>query len=162
MADTMRPGGDPGAGQHGFTLVEMMAALAILLVGVTALLATLGSSVRQRRTTDARLEAAALCEHAVHWLQQHGLQRDANVADGFDIAPVQLSGQAAPGFPGMTWSATPVLDAERPDVFLVRLSVQWLEEGETVTEEFLRVLPRQLPLAVRVAAFRDQADDRTR
>ena len=98
----------------------------------------------------------------MHWLQQHGLQRDAGAGDEFDIDPVPLSGQAVPGFPGMTWSAVPVLDAERPDVFLVRLQVQWLEQGETVTEEFLRVLPRQLPLAARVAAFRDNAGDQTR
>jgi prepilin-type N-terminal cleavage/methylation domain-containing protein len=53
----------------GFTLVEMLAALGILLFGVTALIGALSSSVAQRRTTDARLEAAALCEVALHRLQ---------------------------------------------------------------------------------------------
>ena len=73
----------------------------------------------------------------------------------FDLEIATLPDQTAPGFQGMTWSATAVLDDTRPDIWLVRLKIRWLEEGEDVFEEFLRVLPRQLPLGQRVRRFRE-------
>lgn len=149
------------AGESGFTLAEMLAALLILLVGVTALLATLSSSIAQRRTTDARHEAAALCEHALHRLRQE--VRPKPGGDSLlDLELPPLVDQPAEGFPGMTWSAKVESDPDRLDLWLVRISVQWLEVGEVMTEEFLRVLPRQLPLAVRVRAFRAEREATTR
>jgi hypothetical protein len=59
----------------------------------------------------------------------------------------------------MTWSATAIVDGNRPDVWLVRLEVLWLEEGEPVGEVFHRVLPRQLPQGARVLRFREQVPE---
>ncbi|MBL9078622.1 MAG: type II secretion system protein [Planctomycetes bacterium] len=144
------------AGAAGFTLAEMLAALGILLFGVTALLGALSSSVAQRRTTDARLATSALCDLAVARLQQEAVRRRADGATDLDLELAPLEDQTAPGFPGMTWSARAVVDDTRPDVWLIRLEIRWLEEGDEVTEEFLRVLPRQLPLRARVLRFRDE------
>jgi Tfp pilus assembly protein PilV len=146
------PAAPPAAA--GFTLAEMLAALGILLLGVTALLGALTASIAQRRTTDARLEAAALCEHAVHRIRAEATQAGADL----DLHLVALDDQTAPGFQGMTWSAEATVDIERPDVWLVTLQVRWLEQGETVIEQFRRVLPRELPFGRRVQAFRDGAD----
>ena len=149
--------GVPGpAPASGFTLAEMLAALGILLVGITALIGALSASVAQRRTSDARLEAEALCEQAILRIQQEGVRRKAGAETDLDLEIVAMQDQTAPGFPGMTWSATAVQDEARPDVWLVRLKVRWLEEGEDVFEEFLRVLPRQLPLGQRVRRFREE------
>ena len=38
------------------------------------------------------------------------------------------------------------------------LPPSWLEGGDTVSEEFLRVIPRQLPLGSRIRAFRKEHD----
>lgn len=141
----------------GFTLAEMLAALAILLFGVTALLAALSSSVAQRRTIDARLESTALVEHALHRVQHEAVRRSSSGTSDLDLEVVSLENQEAPGFPGMTWSATAVVDQGRPDLWLVKLRIRWLEQGDDVAEEFLRVLPRQLPLGQRVKRFRDEA-----
>jgi type II secretory pathway pseudopilin PulG len=146
----------PNARAAGFTLVEMLAALGILLFGVTALIGALSSSVAQRRTTDARLETTALCEVALHRLQYEAVRRTADAATDLDLELVPLENQTSPDFPGMTWSATPIVDASRPDVWLIRLEIQWLEEGEQTGEVFFRVLPRQLPLGARVLRFREQ------
>lgn len=145
--------------EGGFTLVEMMAALGILLFGVTALLGALSSSIAQRRTIDARLESSALCEHALHRLQHEAVRRRAGGTNDLELEIATLTDQQAPGFPGMTWSATTVVDEDRPDVWLVRLRIRWLEEGDDVTQEFLRVLPRQLPLGQRVLRFREETPD---
>ena len=65
----------------------------------------------------------------------------------------------AAGFPGMRWSATATVDDGAPTLWLVKLTVQWLDGGENTTAEFLRVIPRQLPLRERVIAFRGDAAD---
>ncbi|MBX3464480.1 MAG: type II secretion system protein [Planctomycetes bacterium] len=153
MADGPDSGRRPDA---GFTLAEMLAALGILLFGVTALIGALSSSVAQRRTTDARLEATALCELALHRLQYEAVRRAASAATDLDLEFAPLQDQSATGFPGMTWSAAAITDPDRPDVWLVRLEVRWLESGESVAEVFHRVLPRQLPLGTRVLRFRDE------
>lgn len=147
----------PCRGQAGFTLAEMLAALGILLFGVTALLGALSSSVAQRRTIDARLESTALCEHALHRVQHEAVRRRAGATSDLELEVVSLDDQAAPGFPGMTWSATAVVDENRPDLWLVRIRMRWLEGGDDVDQEFLRILPRQLPLRQRVERFRDDA-----
>lgn len=146
------------AAAAGFTLAEMLAALAILLIGVTALLGALSSSVAQRRTTDARLASAALVEHALHRVQHEAVRPKADGASDLDLEVVSLDKQESPGFPGMTWSATAVVDDKRPDLWLVQLRVRWLEQDEDVVEEFWRVLPRQLPLGQRVRRFRDESN----
>jgi hypothetical protein len=137
----------------------MLAALGILLFGVTALLGALSSSVAQRRTIDARLESTALVEHALHRVQHEAVRRQKGATTDLELEVVSLENQDAPGFPGMTWSATAIVDENRPDVWLVRLRIRWLEQGDDTAEEFLRVLPRQIPLGQRVRRFRDQTTD---
>jgi type II secretory pathway pseudopilin PulG len=140
----------------GFTLAEMLAALGILLVGIMALIGSLSSSVAQRRTTDARLAAVALCEQALHRIRHEGIVRSVDAESDLDLEIRNFEDQTAPGFDGMTWSATAVIDEDRPDIWMVRVVVRWLDEGEDATEEFLRVLPRNLTLGRRVRRYRDQ------
>jgi prepilin-type N-terminal cleavage/methylation domain-containing protein len=147
---------DGVAGSGGFTLAEMLAALTILLLGVTALLGALAQSVGQRRSTDARHELVALCEHAMLRVANEAVRRPDGSESPLDLEFVPLLDQPAPAFPTMTWSATATADPDRPELWLVRLAVRWLEAGEAVEEVFLRVLPRQLPLAARVVAFRGE------
>ncbi|MCR9246757.1 MAG: type II secretion system GspH family protein [bacterium] len=140
----------------GFTLAEMLAALGILLVGVVSLLGALGAAVGERRTTDARLTAAKVCDLALHRVRHESVRRAADAGSDLDLEIIQLEDQTVPGFDGMTWSAEAVVDENRPMVWLVRLEVRWLEEGENASEEFLRILPRNLPLGQRVQRFREE------
>ena len=64
MADGMtRP-------QGGFTLVEMMLALAILVFGVSALAGSLLTGVSMRRGSEMRFRADALVNQAIHRIQE--------------------------------------------------------------------------------------------
>ncbi|MCA8973759.1 MAG: prepilin-type N-terminal cleavage/methylation domain-containing protein [Planctomycetes bacterium] len=148
--------GNPSAA--GFTLAEMLAALGILLVGIVALLGALGSSVGQRRTTDARLAATAACDYAVMRVREEATRLTAAAESDLDLELVALQDQSVPGFEGMTWSATTTVDDMRPDIWLVRIEMRWLEEGEDSSEVFLRILPKSLPLGARVRRFREQAE----
>ena len=142
---------------EGFTLAEMLAALLILLLGVTALLGAMTSSVAQRRSTDAMLEAQALCDHALLRLQHESVRRKAGAGTDLELELVPLQDQTAPGFPGMTWSGKAIEDENRPDVWLIKLEFKWLESGDYRLAEFLRILPKQLPLRDRVLRFREES-----
>lgn len=161
MADLGTFGACQRRSEAGFTLAEMLAALGILLFGITALLGALSATAAQRRTADAQQEAATLCEQVVHRLRHEAIRRRADAESDFDLELVPLADQTAPGFPGMTWSATPVLDDEHPEVWLLRIQVRWLELGDTVEQEFLRILPRELSLGRRVQPAEDEAQPST-
>ena len=144
--------------EAGFTLAEMLVALGILCVGVTTLLAALGDSMALRRGSDARLQAQQAVEDLVHRVANAGLELRVDAQTPFDV---QLAAQAPTpleGAPGLTIASKLEFDDARPDVAMLRIQVSWLDGGETVSEEFLRVIPRQLPLGARVQAFRKEHD----
>ncbi|MCK5940687.1 MAG: hypothetical protein KAI24_01860, partial [Planctomycetes bacterium] len=68
---------------------------------------------------------------------------------------VPLVDQPVPGFPGMTWSASATEDELQPLLWFVKIEARWLDEGEPVVAEFLRIVPRQLPMRDRVTSFRE-------
>ena len=158
MAELRAPRPGPAA---GFTLAEMLAALMILLFGVTALLGSLATSVGQRRTADARHELTALADAIVHRVTQQHVIAPAGSTSPLDLELEPLVDQPAPGFPGMRWSCRAVVDPDRPDLWLLRIEVRWLDANEEVTAELLRVVPRQLPLRERVLTFRGDAGNTT-
>lgn len=138
----------------GFTLIEMMAALVILLFGVVALLGAMTTSIAQRRTADARQELTALVDAAVLRVQQEAIQGPPGNPSPSELTFVPLVDQTTAGFDGMRWSATAIADESRPELWLVKITVRWFDASEEVTSEFLRVVARQLPLRDRVSKFR--------
>jgi prepilin-type N-terminal cleavage/methylation domain-containing protein len=154
-AITLRPTPlGPSAGAGGFTLVEMLAALAILLIGVTTLLSSLGDSIALRRSTDARLQVAQAIDELVVHVQQAGLARRAGGETDLDLelavpAAITLLG-------GIDCKLHVEANPERLDLLLLHVEASWLDQGELVREEFLRVLRKELPLAVRIQRFRSE------
>jgi prepilin-type N-terminal cleavage/methylation domain-containing protein len=142
----------------GFTLIEMLVALGILVVGVTTLLASLGDSMALRSSTDARLLAAAAVEDLVHQIAATGIRRRADAETDLDLELATPGEVAVPGYSTMRLLPSVEEDKERRDVWLLHVRATWLDRGETITEEFLRVLPRQLPLGARVQRFRQETN----
>ena len=149
-------------GQHGFTLTEMLAALAILMVGVTTLLASLSDSVSLRRGTDMRLAAAAAVDEVLHQVMQNGVGLKADAVSDLDLELLSKEPVFVEGVPGLRFEVTAVEDDTRPDLWLLKVTAVWMEQGEFLTEEFLRVVPRQLPLGVRVQRFRGENQNNPR
>ncbi len=144
------------AAQQGFTLAEMLVALSILTVGVSTLLLALADSASVRRGSDARLVAVQAVEDFVLRVQESGLQPAADAESDLDLSLALPDAIPVEGYPTMTLSAEIVRDESRPFVALLRVRASWLEGGERVAEEFLRVLPLQLPLGARVRRIREQ------
>jgi len=145
-----------GRDDAGFTLAEMLAALAILMTGITTLLLSLSDSVSLRRSTDMRLAAAQAVEDVLLRVQQTGIRRRADAATDLDLELAVREDYQVPGRPGLAFRVATEPHPHRADLWLVRLEATWLEAGEFMTEEFLRVLPVQLPMGVRVARFREE------
>lgn len=139
--------------EAGFTLTEMMVALAILLIGFTSLLAALTGGVSLRREADARQAASLLAEEVLHRVRQQAFAQGEDGSSVLENAPQAQSGTAEQ-FPGMRWEVAFGAAPERPDLVLATVTVRWLDQGEFVMQEFRRLLPRQEPLGVRVRRFR--------
>lgn len=134
--------------QDGFTLVEMMVALAILVFGISALAGSLLTGVTTRRGSEMRFRADALVNHAVYEIQEKLLAGDSEPGTplkGFTV-------EDPPGYPGMKYTVAQTTDPERPGLVLARIQVSWKEQGEQVGETFERIFVRQTPFSQRVAA----------
>jgi hypothetical protein len=152
---------EPRRTQAGFTLAEMLAALGILLFGVTSLLAAMASSIGQRRSADARLETTALVEHVVHRAMHECIALRDGSSSPVDLEFRPLVDQPWPGFPGLRWSVRATVDENHPTVWLLRIEAKWFDGGEEIVSEYLRVVPRQAPLRDRVLTARGGASETT-
>ncbi len=153
---------DARASQQGFTLAEMLAALGILMVTVTTLLASLADSVALRRATDMRLAAAAAVEDVVLQVRRTGIERELGAETDLDLVLQQRGPYELENMPGLRFFVS-VSDArDRSDVWLLKIVAEWMEAGEIMQEEFLRALPRELPMADRVARFREEDSETVR
>jgi len=123
-------GRDRRPDQTGFTLVEMMLALAILVFGISALAGALLTGVSMRRGSEMRFRADALVQHAVYRIQTRDRSKPLT---GFTVTE-------PPGYPGMEYTVEPIRDPERPGLVLARIRVSWLEQGERLGETFERIL----------------------
>lgn len=140
--------------QRGFTLVELMVAMGILVVGLTSLLALLTLGVSLRRGTDARHRAVQLADAVLQRVEQESFHLRDDADHALDFTFDELQDQQVADFPGMSYGVGFVRDETRPDLVLVQVRVRWLEEGESVQQEFQRILPAQEPFAARVARLR--------
>ena len=137
--------------QRGFTLVEMMVALAILVFGVCALAGSLLTGVGTRRGNEMRFRADALVNQAVYRIQEEWFAADSD--PGTPLKDIVV--EDPPGYPGMKYVVQRITDQERPGLVLARIKVSWKEQGEQVGETFERIFVKQTPFSKRVAARLD-------
>lgn len=141
-----------GAGRRsdsGFTLIELVVAMAVLMGGVTALVALLTVGVSARQRSEMRQRAVWLSDRV---FQEVALEAFEN--PWLEDTPLEIPSRGpvpAEDTPGMTWSADFHVDPRRPDLVLVELRVRWAEQGEGVQQTFRRLMRRQEPFPRRAA-----------
>ena len=152
----------PTESQSGFTLAEMLVALAILLFGLTAIAGSMMMGVSTRRGTEMRFRAVHMVDHVYRYLQEeYFLEHDP------DSGPLPAIGRDAQGvanpaanavgirdYPGMKYTVEFVEDPDHPQVVLARVRISWREQGEKVAEKFERIMIREKPFAHRISRIK--------
>ena len=141
----------------GFTLVEMLVAMGILVFGLTSLMALMAVGVSTRASAELRdraVLAAARIFEQVEAGDLADLPEDAEIEEGRPVEPVELD--SIPGYPRLRAKITFATDETLPDLVLVTVDVTWLEQGLTVGEKFRRVLDHGVPFPARVGRKRSK------
>ena len=144
--------------QSGFTLLELIVALGILVFGATSLIGALSLGVGMRRGTEMRARAALLADQVLHHVERDLLAEHPIPADwqgGAELAIPTEGVEVVDGFPGMQYSVTFTASPERPDILLARIEVSWRDQGEDQGQTFQRLLPRAVPLSRRIQIRRN-------
>ncbi len=138
--------------ERGFTLVEMMVAIGILLFGVTTLVGVLGVGVATRRSAEQQLRAARLVDQVLYRLETQYLPSIPPESE--EIPPLEVD--APEGFPEMKYRVDFAFDPKQPLVVLATISMRWREQGEAIGVEYRRVMFRETPFPQRVQRLRSK------
>ena len=142
----------------GFTIVEIVVAMGILLLGMSAILGLLSFGAAMARNAALKSEGATAVEAIVADLEESlfPLVRDEQTGDYVVGAPSPIDARPVPGHPGLTYSArvTPdPLDKSTPGGALrwrVDVEIRWMTSGRAKTRSFSTLLLRQVPFGERL------------
>ena len=145
--------------ESGFTLAEMLAALAILLFGLTAIAGSMMMGVSTRRGTEMRFRAVHMVDHVYRYLQEeYFLEYE---ADSGPLPPIGRDKQGNLGedatiaaYPGMKYTVEFLEEPDQPKVVLARVRISWKEQGEQVAEVFERIMIREQPFSHRISKIK--------
>jgi prepilin-type N-terminal cleavage/methylation domain-containing protein len=124
--------------QRGFTLLEVMAAMSIFLVGIVSVLALLSTGTRLHQDSLSSSLAADAAEEILLLAEREVAQADA----GQDGVPAPMAAAAAvPGRPELSYQWS-VVAAPGGGLYRLRIEVSWMDGGKRRTQLLERVLPR--------------------
>ena len=142
----------------GFTIIEVVLAMGLLLLGMTAVLGLLSFGAALARTAQLRTQAAAAAEAVVADLEEtlFPLELDPRTGARRVGQPHALEEVAVPGHPGVVYSAraTPVRASddgpEGPSRYRVQVEMSWTSSGRRKARSFTVLLLREVPFGERL------------
>ena len=138
----------------GFTLIEVVLAMFILLIGMTSILGLLTFRATISRTAALRGGAAISIEAVVADLEENLFPLV--IVDGREVAgpPREIVEREVPGHEGLVYSATatPHPDDERdpPLEYRVDVELYWSAAGDRRTKTFTTLMLREVPFGARL------------
>lgn len=152
-------------GRGGFTLLEVLLAMGVMLLGVSMLLGLLTFGAALSRAAALRGKASTTVEAVIQDLEENLFTLQ---ADGMAGAPRPIEDRPVPGAPGVVYSARaePITASEAVVVgnevlhreYLVDIDVRWTTGGVQRTSTWRTVLLREVPFGERMRR-RFLADD---
>lgn len=148
----------PTGRASGFTIVEVVLAMGLLLIGMTAVLGLLTFGAALARTAALRTGAAAAAESVVADLEETLFPLEVDAASGARRAgePHAIVGREVPGHPGLVYSANATaVPAEQgaasgPQRYRVDIEIAWTASGRRKAQVFSVLLLREVPFAERL------------
>ncbi|MBK7875691.1 MAG: prepilin-type N-terminal cleavage/methylation domain-containing protein [Planctomycetes bacterium] len=137
----------------GFTILEVVLALAILLFGMVAVLGLLTTGAALTRTAQLRTEAAAATEAVLADLEEtlFPFQPDVAANGGDELgAPKPIVDRPLPGSSGVVYSATAKANPARAKEWRVDVELTWTSAGVRRERRFTTLLVQELPFGERL------------
>jgi hypothetical protein len=152
------------APRAGFTIVEVVLAMGILLIGLTAVLGMLSFGAGMARTAELRTHAAESVDAVVADL---ALELFPVLEDGTAGEPVPVEGRLVPGRSGLVYDARAVprpggpRRGGRPIEYRVDVELRWSVAGTARAHRFTTLLLREVPFGVRARPDEPPAEGST-
>lgn len=145
----MRPS-RPNA-RAGFTLVEVVLAMFVLLIGMTSILGMLSFGAALARTAALRNGAAGAIEAIVADLEERHFPLELD-EQGDEVAgePTDVVDRPVPGFAGLSYGTHSTPNPENPLEYRVDVEMRWTTGGTTRTKSFRTLLLREVPFGERL------------
>lgn len=145
--------GRAGAWRSGFTLIEVVLAMGVLMLGMSAILGMLSFGAALSRTAALRGGAGRAIDALVTDLEEthFPLVLDEN---GDEVAgePRDVEGREVPGHPGLVYTTRSTPNPENPLEYKVEVEIQWQTGGTTRAKRFTTLLLREVPFGERLRA----------
>jgi len=141
-----------------FTIIEVIVALAILLVGMSSILGLLSFGAALSRAASLRTSAASSIEAVVADLEESffPLTKDETTGDWQVGEPVAIENRPLPNKPGVTYSARATPNPEEnkraggPLRYDVEVEMNWTAGGRSRAKVFHVLLLREVPFGERL------------
>ena len=137
----------------GFTLIEVVLAMGILLLGSSAILGLLSFGAALSRTAVLRSGASDAIEAIVSDLEESLFPLQlTSTGDEVAGAPRDLVDRPVPGHPSLVYSTHSTPNPENPLEYRVDVEITWAVGGTTRSKRFTTLLLREVPFGERLRA----------
>lgn len=137
----------PRRARAGFTLVEVLLSLAILLFGMSAVLGLFTFGAALSRSAHLRTVGASATDAVVADLEETLFPVDAQGEAG---EPRPIAEREVPGYPGLVYSAHATQNPERALEYKVEIRLRWQSAGVEREKVFTTLLLREVPFGERL------------
>jgi Prokaryotic N-terminal methylation motif len=136
----------PRARHAGFTIVEVLVALGILLFGMAAVIGMLTFGTALSRTALLRTSSSAAAQAVVADLEETLFP----MKDGEAGEPVDVVDRPLAGMPDVVYSARATQNPEQPLEYRVDVELSWKAAGVKREMRFTTLLVREIPFGERL------------
>ena len=140
----------------GFTIVEVVFAMFILLIGMTSILGMLSFGAALARTASLRTESSHAIEAILADLEETLFPLEE--VDGNEVVgePVDVLDRVVPGHPELRYTARAMPDPEELDLpggpveYRVDIEIYWNNAGSKRSRKYTTLLLREVPFGERL------------
>lgn len=132
--------------RSGFTILEVLVAMAILLFGMTTILGLLTYGTALSKTAQLRTSAASASQAVIADLEETFFPEVGGEAG----EPVEIVERPVAGVDGLVYSAKGRPNPERPLEYRVDVAMAWSAQGVKREKRFTTLLQREIPFGERL------------
>ena len=132
--------------RSGFTILEVLVAMGILLFGMTTILGLLTYGTALSKTAHLRTSAASAVQSVVANLEETYFPEESGEAG----EPREIVDRPVAGVEGLVYSAKGRSNPDRPTEYRVDVAMSWSSQGVKREKRFTTILLREIPFGERL------------